>query len=80
MCICNIGRTLDSVNTAYPGAKHAVHGVGEALCTFGAVWIVCVQQPKWRLYQQAPFFMVMTFVAITFISDPNCTEWFHKAA
>jgi hypothetical protein len=32
------------------------------------------KQPKWRPYQQAPFFMVVTFVAITFISDPNCTE------
>jgi hypothetical protein len=37
-------------------------------------------QPKWRPYQQAPFFMVVTFVAITFISDPNYTESFHKAA
>jgi len=25
------------------GAKHAVHGSGEALCTLGAVRIVCVQ-------------------------------------
>jgi hypothetical protein len=24
--------------------------------------------------------MVVAFVAITFISDPNRTEWFHKAA
>jgi hypothetical protein len=32
------------------------------------------KQPKWRPYQQAPFFMVVAFVAITFISDPNCTE------
>jgi len=37
-------------------------------------------QPKWRPYQQPPFFMVVTFVAITLISDLNCTEWFHKAA
>ena len=56
------------------GAKPAVHGVGEALCTLGAVWIVCVQAAGMKAYQQAPFFMVVTFVAITFISDPNCTE------
>jgi hypothetical protein len=24
--------------------------------------------------------MVVTFVVITFISNPNYTEWFHKAA
>jgi hypothetical protein len=41
MFTCNIGRTLNSVNAAYPGAKHAVHGVGKALCTLGAVRIVC---------------------------------------
>jgi hypothetical protein len=32
------------------------------------------KQPKWRPYQQPPFFVVVTFVAITFISDPNYTE------
>jgi hypothetical protein len=32
------------------------------------------KQPKWRPYQQAPFFILVAFVAITFISDPNYTE------
>ena len=62
------------------GAKDAVHGIGEALCTLGAVWIVCVQAAGVKAYQQAPFFMVVTFVVITFISNTNYTEWFHKAA
>ena len=38
------------------------------------------KQPKCRPYQQAPFFMVDAFVAITFISNQDYTEWFHKAA
>ena len=38
------------------------------------------KQPKWRPYQQAPFFMLVTLVAITFISDPHCAKLFHKAA
>jgi hypothetical protein len=38
------------------------------------------KQPKWRPYQQAPFFMVVVFVAITFIPDRTYTECFHKAA
>jgi hypothetical protein len=35
---------------------------------------VVFKQPKWGPYQQAPFFMDVAFVAITFISDPNCAE------
>jgi hypothetical protein len=35
---------------------------------------VVFTQPKWRPYQQAPFFMVVAFVAITFISDQDYTE------
>jgi hypothetical protein len=31
-------------------------------------------QPKWRPYQQAPFFMVVRFVAITFISNQDYME------
>jgi hypothetical protein len=38
------------------------------------------KQPKWRPYQQASFFMPVTFVAIMFISDQDYTEWFHKVA
>ena len=38
------------------------------------------KQPKCRPYQQTPFFMVVAFVAITFISNQDYTEWFHKAA
>ncbi|MGZ7133922.1 MAG: hypothetical protein ACXVH4_04260 [Halobacteriota archaeon] len=37
-------------------------------------------QPKRRPYRQAPFFMVVAFVAITLISDRDYTEWFHKVA
>jgi hypothetical protein len=54
--------------------KHAVHGVGKAFCTLGAVWIVCVQAAKVEAIPAAPFFVVVTFIAITFISDPNYTE------
>ncbi|MGZ5561764.1 MAG: hypothetical protein ACXWER_04590 [Halobacteriota archaeon] len=32
------------------------------------------KQPKWGPYQQAPFFVVVAFVAITFISDQDYTE------
>jgi hypothetical protein len=35
---------------------------------------VVFKQPKWGPYQQAPFFMVVAFVAITFISDQDYTE------
>jgi len=42
--------------------------------------LVVFSQPKRSPYRQAPFFMLVMFVAITFISDPNYTEWFHKAA
>jgi hypothetical protein len=30
------------------------------------------KHPKCRPYQQAPLFFPVTFVAITFTSDPNC--------
>jgi len=48
------------------------------LLQFGS--FVEFKQPKWGPYQQAPFFVVVAFVAITFISDRDYTEWFHKAA
>ena len=36
--------------------------------------LVVFTQPKWRPYQQAPFVKPVTFVAITFTSDPNSAE------
>jgi hypothetical protein len=48
------------------------------LLQFGS--FVVFTQPKRRPYKQAPFFVVVTFVAITLISDRDYTEWFHKAA
>ena len=65
---------MNSVNAAYLEAKHAVHSVGEALCTLGAVWIVCVQAAEVEAIPAGPVFYGVAFVAITFISDPNCTE------
>jgi len=79
MFASSIEKTFNSVNAADLGAKQAVHSVGQALCILGALRIVCVQQPKWRPYQQAQFFMPVAFVAITFISDAKCIEWFHKS-
>ena len=48
------------------------------LLQFGS--FVVFTQPKRRPYTQAPFFMVVTFVAITLISDRDYTEWLHMAA
>ena len=42
------------------------------LLQFGS--FVVFTQPKRRPYTQAPFFMVVTFVAITLISDRDYTE------
>ena len=36
--------------------KHAVHGVGEALCTLGAVWIVCVHAAEVEAIPAGPVF------------------------
>jgi hypothetical protein len=62
-----------------PGAKHAVHRASKAL---GALlqFIVCgVHAAETQAIYASPFIMVFAFVAITLISDPNYTEWRHKA-
>ncbi|MFZ0010665.1 MAG: hypothetical protein WAL97_01995 [Halobacteriota archaeon] len=72
---------MNSVNAAEPGARSTPFTAwarrSAHLVQFGSF---VYKQPKWRPYQQAPFFMVVAFVAITFISDQDYSEWFHKAA
>jgi hypothetical protein len=60
---CAVGRS--TLFTAL--ARRSAH-----LLQFGS--LVVFIQPKRSPYRQAPFFMLVTFVAITFISELPCSE------